>query len=34
MLYQGKVKQVWSTDDPDVFDLRIKSQYLIKSFHH
>ena len=34
MLYQGKVKQVWSTDDPDVwnFDLPIKFQSSIKSF--
>ena len=36
MLYQGKVKQVWSTDDPDVleFDLQIKFQFSIRLFLH
>ena len=26
MLYQGKVKQVWSTDDPDVLEFRFTNQ--------
>ena len=26
MLYQGKVKQVWSTDDPDILEFRFTNQ--------
>jgi phosphoribosylaminoimidazole-succinocarboxamide synthase len=26
MLYQGKVKQVWSTDDPDMYEFRFTNQ--------
>ena len=26
MLYQGKVKQVWSTDDPDLLEFRFTNQ--------
>ena len=26
MLYQGKVKQVWSTDDPDTYEFRFTNQ--------
>ena len=36
MLYQGKVKQVWSTDDPDILEFRFHESNFcisIKSFH-
>ena len=26
MLYQGKVKQVWSTNDPDIYEFRFTDQ--------